>query len=288
MELKPLSPTNDFVFKKVFGENLTVLEDFLKAVLDLPAKEYKGLTVVDPNLDREFVEDKLGVLDVKVNTSTGKVIDVEVQVKPQRSIWKRMLFYTAKMVVEQVKSGYQYDQMNRAISILIADFEMVKENSAYHNRFRLFDENTRARFPDSIEINVLELPKIHEADGTHLGNWLRFFRATTEEDFMTVAQTNPAIDEAWGVIKVLSGDERARALAEAREKARMDLDSWLGDARYDGRQEGLQEGRQEGRQEGIFEVARNLLRKKMPHDDVVDATGLSLEEVKRLAAGLTD
>ena len=36
MVLKPLSPTNDFVFKKVFGGNLKVLEDFLKAVLDLP------------------------------------------------------------------------------------------------------------------------------------------------------------------------------------------------------------------------------------------------------------
>ena len=89
---------------------------------------------------------------------------------------------------------------------------------------------------------------------------------------MTVAQTNPAINEAWGVIKVLSGDERARALAEAREKARMDLDSWLGDARY------------EGRQEGIFDVARNLLNEKTPVDVISRVTGLPLEEVKRLAA----
>jgi hypothetical protein len=37
MELKPLSPLNDFIFRKVFSENLGVLEDFLKAVLDLPA-----------------------------------------------------------------------------------------------------------------------------------------------------------------------------------------------------------------------------------------------------------
>jgi predicted transposase/invertase (TIGR01784 family) len=283
MEIKPLSPTNDFVFKKVFGENLTVLEDFLKAVLDLPAEEYQGLTVVDPNLDREFVEDKLGVLDIKVTTKSGQVIDVEVQVKAQRSIWKRMLFYTAKMIVEQVKSGCQYDQIHRAISILIADFTMVRGNTAYHNRFRLYDENTGARFPDSIEINVLELPKMHEADETHLGNWMRFFRATTEEDFMTVAQTNPAINEAWGVIKVLSGDERARALAEAREKARMDLDSWLGDARYEGRQEGLQEGRQEEK----LEIARNLLRTAMSHNDIVTATGLPHEDVKRLAAELS-
>ncbi|GHU20885.1 hypothetical protein FACS189475_10090 [Betaproteobacteria bacterium] len=31
---------------------------------------------------------------------------------------------------------------------------------------------------------------------------------------MQAAQNNPAIAKAWGVIKVLSGDERARALAE--------------------------------------------------------------------------
>ena len=96
---------------------------------------------------------------------------------------------------------------------------------------------------------------------------------------MTVARTNPAIDEAWGIIKVLSGDERTRALAEAREKARMDMDSWLGDAR--------QEGIEEGRQEGILEVARNALRKNMAHADIADLTGLSIEEVKKLAADLT-
>ena len=162
-------------------------------------------------------------------------------------------------------------QINRVISILIVDFVMIKENKEYHNRFRLYDERTGARFPDSLEINVLELPKIHETDGTQLGNWLRFFRATTEEEYMAVAQTNPAINEAWGRIKVLSGDERVRAMAEAREKARMDLDSWLSDAR----------------QEGINSVARNLLRQKMPYEAIAEATGLSLDEIKRLSADIS-
>jgi predicted transposase/invertase (TIGR01784 family) len=271
MELKPLSPTNDFVFRKVFGENLTVLESFLKTVLDLPAEEYKGLTVVDPNLGRDFIGDKLGILDVKVNTRSGKIIDVEVQVKAQRSIWQRMLFYTAKMVVGQVKSGYQYDRINRAISILVADFVVIKENDVCHNRFRLYDENTKVHFPDSIEINVLELPKVQKADGTPLGNWLRFLSAKTEEEFMAVAQTNPAINEAWGVIKVLSGDEQARAMAEAREKAQMDMDSLLSDTLYDGK----------------LEIARNLLKEKTSIDVIVRATGLTFEEVKKLAADLS-
>ena len=236
--------------------------------------------VADPNLDREFLDDKLGILDVKVNTRSGKVIHIEVQVRPQRFIWQRMQFYISKMVVEQVKSGYQYDRINRVISILIADFFMVHENNAYHNRFKLYDATNRVPYPDSIEINVLELPKIQVSDGTQLGNWLQFLKAKTEEDLMAISEANPAINEACGLVRYLSGDERARALAEAREKARMDMDSWLSDARYEGREEGLQEG--------VFKVARNLLRKNMPYDDIVDATGLPLEEVKRLAAELKD
>ncbi|MDR2892250.1 MAG: Rpn family recombination-promoting nuclease/putative transposase [Deltaproteobacteria bacterium] len=51
------------MFKKVFGENLDILRDFLGAVLDLPAEEYKDLTVLDPNLERAYFDDKLGILD---------------------------------------------------------------------------------------------------------------------------------------------------------------------------------------------------------------------------------
>ncbi|GHU29366.1 hypothetical protein AGMMS50256_14100 [Betaproteobacteria bacterium] len=104
---------------------------------------------------------------------------------------------------------------------------------------------------------------------------------------MQAAQSKPAIAKAWGVIKVLSGDERARALADAREKARMDMDSWLDDARYEGKQEGWREGRQEGRQEEKQEVAKNLLQMNIPLENIVKATGLSLDEVERFAAEFT-
>jgi predicted transposase/invertase (TIGR01784 family) len=292
MEQKPLSPKNDFVFHKVFSENMAALSGFLQAVLDLPIEEYQGIEVVDPHLDREYIDDKLGVLDIKIHTSTKKIIDVEIQVRRQQSIWKRLLFYSAKLLLEQIKRGNKYEQINRVITIYIADHILIKENDVYHNRFRLYDENTRIHFPDSMEINILEIPKAREPDGSQLGNWMRFFSAKTEDDFMSVAQTNPAIAEALGVIKVLSGDERARALAEAREKARMDFEDNYDGAYQEGEQKGLQKGlqkgRQEGLQEGVYTVAKNALRKKMPLEDIADLTGLSLEEVKRLAADLPE
>ena len=168
----PLSPKNDLIFKLLFGEQkrLNLLQAFLQAVLDLPAEEYARLVIVDPHLKREFPEDKLGILDVKIHTTTGKVINVEIQVEPQKYIWERILFYAARLTTEQLKSGINYQEIQKAISIIIVDWNLTREDSGYyHNRFRLYDENTGCRFPDLFEINTLELPKLPlEADGTIL------------------------------------------------------------------------------------------------------------------------
>ncbi|MDR1242740.1 MAG: Rpn family recombination-promoting nuclease/putative transposase [Deltaproteobacteria bacterium] len=298
MNKKPLSPTNDFVFKKVFGENLFVLDSFLKSVLDVPNDEYQGLEVLDPALPPENIEDKRCILDIKLHTKSGKVIDIEIQARYQDFIWKRIQYYAAKLLVDQAKSGGKYDRLPQVISILIADFEMIRESEVYHHRFCFYDEKTKVRFPDSIEINTLEIQKVHELDGTPLSEWMRFFRAREKEDFEMLAQTNPAIAEAWGVIKHLSADESIRMLAEAREKAHRDMVSAEASAHNKGLQEGLQEGLQKGLQKGLqeglqkgrqeerIEVARNALREKLPVETVVKLTGLSLNEVEGLASDL--
>ena len=71
LRLLPLK--NDFVFKLVFGDKrrIDLLTAFLQAVLDLPAEEYEKVTIVDPNVKKEYSNDKAGVLDVKIHTKSG-------------------------------------------------------------------------------------------------------------------------------------------------------------------------------------------------------------------------
>jgi predicted transposase/invertase (TIGR01784 family) len=274
MDQKPLSPRYDVVFKNIFGERISILADFLKAVLDLPEDEYQDIRVLDPHLLRKHKAGKLGILDLRITTKNGSHIDVELQVSPQPAIWKRMLYYNARLLTDQILSGDDYGKINRAVSILISYPVLIEENPAYHNRFRLYDEKTRASYPDSLEINVLEVQKAQNAEASPLANWLRFFAAETAEEFEMTAQTSPAIAEAWGVIQYLSADEESRLLAEYEEMARRDEAD---------RQKGAYA---KGRQEGKQEVAGNLLRKKISVADVADVTGLSMDEVKRLAADL--
>jgi hypothetical protein len=64
------------------------------------------------------------------------------------------------------------------------------------------------------------------------------------------------------------------------------VEEWTEKWKMEGIQIGEQKGLQKGRQEGLYIVARNALRKQMSPDDVADLTGLSLEDVQRLASEL--
>lgn len=66
-----LSPVEDLILKAIFGkqQNLDVLADFLRAVLNILDNELSRLELADTNLRIDHKGDKLGVLDVKVHTT---------------------------------------------------------------------------------------------------------------------------------------------------------------------------------------------------------------------------
>ena len=270
-EKKLLLPTNDFVFKKVFAENTDLLASLLAAALNLPEHELQSIVVLDAHLRRETIEDKDGILDIKVQTSSS-VIDVEIQVRNQPVLGKRIQYYLSSLYIEQLNAGDSYAQLNKAVSIFIVDFSMFDDAHWYH-RFRYYDKEHDVEFKDSCEILVLELPKVGLATGP-LADWLRFVNAQNEEDFMEAAAQHPLIGKAYGVIKNLSYNEEMRLLAQSREKA-------LRDARN--REEGA---KAEGRQEKGLEDAINFLRLNVPPNVVAQGTGLPLEKVEALAKSL--
>ena len=269
MKKKLLSPVNDHVFKRVFGKHLRVLAGFLSAVLEMPI-DAADIRVLDPNFRAERDDDKLGVLDVKVETRNG-LIDVEVQVQPHLHLKKRLLYYTSRMFVEQIDKGQNYDKLTRAVSIMIVDFEFVQTDSAFHHRFRLYDRKNDVEYSDALEINVLEIPKVQKGETSPVSAWLRFFAAKTEDEFMQLAKTSPAMEEAWGVIKELSADERERLLAEYREKTRRD------NAAY------YETGYVEGCMEERRSMVTNMLRQDLSPEQISSFTGIALDDVKVLA-----
>jgi predicted transposase/invertase (TIGR01784 family) len=234
-------PKIDFAFKLLFGDQRSknILADFLKAVLPgLADEEFEELTIADPHLKREFRGDKLEILDVKLRTGSGKSIDIEIQISGMPEMRSRISYYSANMLTEQIGMGGYYSDLKQAISIVITDYDFVPETKRYHTVFRMLEEEEHFPFNDLTEIHVLNLEKIPPEEDSKLGDWLRFLRAESEEEFKMVTEKNPVIEEAYCKLQVMSEDEANRMIYEARLKAQRDEYSRIQGARQEGWEEG--------------------------------------------------
>jgi predicted transposase/invertase (TIGR01784 family) len=273
MSKKLLSLKNDYVFRRIFGsvENTDILADFLSSALDLPEEELEKLTITDPNFKQEHANDKYGTLDVKVYTKSGKVIDVEIQIQPRKGFRQRIVFYTSRLISEQMTIGDKYDKIEKAVTIVIADFDIIKDSPYYHNRYCLYDKNSDTYFTDLIEIDTLELKKLPASgDGSKLWDWLKLISTEETKVMAELAKKNESIRKTVGVLKVLSGDERERELAFQRQKARWDEQALIDYAR------------DEGRDEGKAEVARSMKADGADITFIAKHTGLTIAEIQDL------
>ena len=271
MDYEILPPVDDWVFKLLFGDerNKSMLIDLLKSFVELPDEEYE-LTFLNTHLKPETEGDKLGILDVKVKTKTGKIIDIEIQINPVKNIGRRISFYKSKLIVEQIGEGQHYSVIQKVICICITDYELFSGVGEYMNHFRFYNRKNGLCFEDiPEELFTLELPKVPAGnDGTGIWEWMQFLRAKRKEEFEMVAAENPEIRKAVNTLYEISADEKARAEYEYRLKARRDA-QWIRDSAIEtaietARDKGLQEGLQEGRQEIL-----KLLKNGTPLDEII-------------------
>ena len=133
-----LPVTSDYIFKLIFGDqrNVDILAAFLRAVLDIPDDEYDRLVIVDPHIKKESLDDKYGILDVKIHTVSGGVIHVEIQNRVLTNMKARTIYSQSKLVTEQMASGMNWSDIKRTITIVITSDVFMPEGDKYHHQFR--------------------------------------------------------------------------------------------------------------------------------------------------------
>ena len=86
----------DFAFKQLFGKagNETILLAFLNAALQLPEEErIRSVEILNPEIEREHIEDKASVLDIHAKTEQGEHVNIEIQLANKFDMEKRTLYY---------------------------------------------------------------------------------------------------------------------------------------------------------------------------------------------------
>ena len=246
---------------------------------DVNAIELNNQTITE----KELMDDKVGIMDIKAVLNGSTECDIEMQVVNQHNIEKRVLFYWAKMYTQTIKEGSKYNDLKKSICVLIADFELdgLSEIKKYITKWNIREEEYKSVIlTDVLEIVIIELPKYmkyaKKEKRKNLNLWLEFFKnpevkiMLNENDEKDIKETKDAIKKAQENLEKISKDEHERYLAELREK-------------YISDQVAVQEyGYIKGREEEKIEIAKKMLENGLDFEIISATTGLSEEEIKKL------
>ena len=289
-ENKKFMPTNDFFFKKIFGSvgSEKITKSLLEAILKI------DITAIDldknPITEKEVLDDKLGVMDIRLEINGNIDCDVEMEMVNRGNIEIRLMRYVSKIFIKGLKVGEKYVEAKDSIAILIANFELAKHKEVkkilteYEMREKDYGNIV---LTDKIKVYILELPKIErmKSEDKNLNLWIKFIKdlevkrmADNEEKDEKLEETIKAIQEAKKKYEELCQDEHARYIAELREKYVEETVS----VRQMGYEEGLEKGLETGQEKGKKEIAKMMKDNNYSIEEIMKMTKLSKEDIEKL------
>ncbi len=218
-----ISPQIDCVFKALLGseDNLNLLVHFLNAIIgsELTAP-LATVDILNPYNDKEYLEDKLSIVDVKARDSSGNIYQIEIQLVNFANIKERILYNWADIYSQQLQNGEGYYQLRPTYSIWLLAESLIKEDTDYIHTYKLRDHKGRA-LNNHCGIWLLELQKFSE---TQIENeqqrWIKFFKEgeqlndeTDLPDWMATTE----MKQAMKTLKQFSDKDRDYHAYQARQ-----------------------------------------------------------------------
>ena len=244
----------------------------------------------DPQICAEFVERLLGVRVKRVDYPTlekaikpfyttkgvrldvylkdeDKVIDVEMQAQPQDALGKRIRYYEAMVDMDCLMKGEDYPDLKESYVLFICK----------HDPF--MDEKKKPfGLPRYTFMNVCKENNLVNLDDKSIKVIYNSSAYEKEEDekikaLLRFVQTNePGTDDfsvrLSAIVEQLKENEQFK-----EDYAKMNLHD----------RDKIREGKKLGAQQNAIENATRMLAKKYPIDEIVEITGLPLEQVQELA-----
>ncbi len=81
------------------------MKSLLVGILEIPIEELDDISILNPELSKDFKDDKYGKLDIKAELKDGRQINIEMQVLNYSLMPERSLYYWAKMYSQQITEG---------------------------------------------------------------------------------------------------------------------------------------------------------------------------------------
>jgi predicted transposase/invertase (TIGR01784 family) len=287
----------DWAAKKMLRDkkNFGILEGFLCELLGEDIK-IEGLLESESNQEDE--DEKFNRVDLFAENSKGEHIIIEIQNTRELDYLMRMLFATSKAITEYLPVGAKYGEIKKVIAVSIVYFDLGKgEDYVYvgQTKFKGLHTDTVLQLTTA-QKKLLGKPTIHQAYPEYY-----LIRTTKFNDIV-----NDRLDEWIYFFKnsEVLDEFRAKGMSEVREKLNVmnlpndelkrynkfleslhDEASYAETIKIEAEEAAANAARKvevEFRDDEKKGIALNLIKMNFSDEQIAQATGLDLAEVKNL------
>lgn len=229
--------TNDYMFRAVFQKNHNALKGLLSALLEIPKDNIVDITILNPIILGENIDEKTCVLDLHLHLNNNEYINIEMQVSDLGDWPERSITYLCRSF-DQLQRGEPYSNIHTTIHIGIVDFNLSHLTPYFYSEFKLMNVTNHEIYSDKFILRVLNLKALEDdsikKEPNDLYDWARLFKATTWEEIKMLAEKNADIQETVVTLKELTNDEKIKLQCEARERYEHDMASAIAKGKQEG------------------------------------------------------
>ena len=269
--------TNDLMFK-------AALERCPKGAIKLIKEFVSDLKDIDINEEVTFLN-KENVMGVDIRTT---IFDVNVQIannlielemqndKRQYNMANRMLKYIADMINNSFEKEKEYEHKS-CYSLWFIGFNMFNDESYIHE-FEFYNKKNDISLVNDTKVIVVEFVKFKNLDYNN-NRWYNIFNTN---DLSLLEGDDTIMNDLVDNIKNLNNDDEFVIKIDARERAEREYNARLKADLDFIREKVTKEVREEVTIENKKEIAKKLKQMGLSITQIVEATGLTQEEINKL------
>lgn len=230
------------------------------------------------------------IYDIYCTTKSGEQFIVEMQNRQQIHFKERALFYLSHTITRQGEKGANWKFNLKAVyGVFFLNFRLDDAPHKLRTDVVLADRDSHETFCDKLRFIFIELPSFKKEEAeceADFERWIYVLKNMETLKRMPFKARKSVFEKLEKIVDIASLNKEERMKYDESIKVYRDN---LGTIEYaeqkgmkKGLEKGLEEGLEEGREEGRRETARNLKKLGVPIPVIMDATGLSAEEINCL------
>ena len=281
IEAKPFYTCKyDKAFKEIMmkEENFEILKKVLESILEVTIQkiQLQPLHIPTGNIHLKGKE-----VDLLVVTNQGK-IEVEVNTYYNDYVRVRNFSYITNIYNNQVTVGDKYSEDTNVIQI---NLNYGIPDTKYRRIYKVRDEEGKEYIKNFYiyEINMEKLKKIwYDKNELEIEKNKYLLMLDMEIKDIKKLPKDKVVREYMEKIEKLNNDPMFINWITKEKDEQMIKNTQLYNATQEGINIGISQGINQGMKQEKIEIAKSMLKKNMVIEDIIDITGLSKEEIKKL------